>query len=125
MTTNITAQRIVSLRESRGLLQPDLARLAQIEQSYVSKLERGKAPNVSGIILARIARALGTSVDFLLGVSDDPAPRPIVNHPMLKDPLLQEFIAAWPDLDLKQRQAFVHLAKKAPVLKAKRERGEE
>jgi len=124
MTTNITAQRMVSLRESKGLLQPDLAELAQIEQSYVSKLERGKAPNVSGVILARIARALETSTDFLLGLTDTPAPIPSANHPSMQDPLFLEFADAWPYLELEDRRAFVHLAKKG-VIRAKRQRGEE
>jgi len=44
---------------------------------------------------------------------------------VMLDPLLQEFIAVWPSLELEHRQAFVLLAKKGVILKAKRQRGEE
>ena len=118
-------QRIISLRETKDLTQAELAELASIESSYISKLERGKAPNAAGIIVAKLARALETSTDYLLGLTDSPSPIPAANHPSMRDPLFLEFAEAWPDLDLKQRQAFVHLAKKGKILKAKRERGEE
>lgn len=107
MTDNITAQRITYLRELRGLLQPDLAQLAQIEQSYVSKLERGKAPNVSGVVLVRIARALETTVDFLLGNSDNPNPHPAPNHPILHDSYFPELAAAWSTFDKNAKKTLV------------------
>lgn len=122
--SQLVYQRIISLRETRDLTQAELAELADIESSYVSKLERGKAPNAAGIILAKLARALETSTDYLLGLTDNPAPVPSVNHPSMRDPLFLEFAAAWPWLELEDRQAFVHLAKKG-VMRAKRQRGEE
>lgn len=66
--------RIASLREYLGLDPGQLAYKAGIDTSYVHRLERGERPNVSGEILARVADALHTSVDYLLGRTGDSAP---------------------------------------------------
>lgn len=129
MTTNITARRIVALREKQGLLQPDLAQLAQIEQSYVSKLERGLAPNVSGVVLARIATALETTTDYLLGLSDDPNPRPAPNHASFATREFRQLAEAWAYLsdagmeaDLKILHGLaVHTKKRIQAIRAKEE----
>jgi transcriptional regulator with XRE-family HTH domain len=113
--TNATGTRIRSLRENKDLQQPDLAKLAKIEQSYVSKLERGLAPNVSGIILGRLALVLETTVDYLLGLTSDPTPRPVnQNHPALQDPDFREIMDLWPEFSVAIKQAtknlLVHVA---------------
>jgi len=105
--------RITSLREYKGLSQAEFAELVDIEQSYVSKLERGRAPNVSGIILARIASALETSVDYLLDRTDNPAAYPsTVNHPSMHDPRFQNLAALWPDLTEDGKKTLLHIARR-------------
>ena len=108
--SKLISSRITSLREYKGLSQAELAELAEIEQSYVSKLERGKAPNVAGIVLARIASVLETSVDYLLGRTDSPSPYPSTNHPLLKDPdfhrLMECYRIASPELRRAITDAF-------------------
>lgn len=54
---NIKKQRL-----SRGLSQRKLARLAEISNDYVSKIEQGKVENVGLVTLKKIATALGINV---------------------------------------------------------------
>jgi transcriptional regulator with XRE-family HTH domain len=117
--SKLLPQRIVAMREHRGLSQSDLAELAGIGQAYVSKLERGIAPNAAGIILGKLATALETSVDYLLGLTDNPAPRPSANHPALRDPAFRELADAWPDLVSEEREALAIFTRL--FLKARRE----
>jgi len=122
--SKLLPQRIVAMREHRGLSQSDLAKLAEIGQAYVSKLERGIAPNAAGIILGKLATALETSVDYLLGLSDDPNPRPTVNHPALRDPAFVELADAWLDLPPAAQDAMLNIIRIYLDLKAKKARGE-
>jgi transcriptional regulator with XRE-family HTH domain len=105
--SKLLPQRITSMREHRGLSQSELAELAGIGQAYVSKLERGMAPNAAGIVLGKLSTALETSVDYLLGLSDDPNPRPTANHPALHDPLFAELADAWPALSQAAKEALL------------------
>jgi len=105
--SKLLPQRITTMREHRGLSQSDLAEISGVGQAYISKLERDIAPNVAGIILGKLATALETSVDYLLGLSDNPAPKSPANHPALRDPGFAELADAWPDLDSEERNALV------------------
>ncbi|HHW36775.1 MAG TPA: helix-turn-helix domain-containing protein [Bacillales bacterium] len=57
--------RIKNLRESKGLSKNQLAKLAEISQSYISDLEAGKK-NPTIDILDRIAKALETPLTSLI-----------------------------------------------------------
>jgi len=59
-----------TLRLARGLTQPALAEKADIEQSYLSKLENGRS-RPSDEVLARLAQALETAPETLLSNGDD------------------------------------------------------
>jgi transcriptional regulator with XRE-family HTH domain len=48
--------------------------------------------------LTKLARALETTTDFLLGLSNDPNPRPLPNSPALLDPRLRSIVENWPHL---------------------------
>jgi len=52
----------------------ELAYLSGVSYDYIYKIRKGQAKNVSAIMLAKIANALDTSVDYLLGLTDDPTP---------------------------------------------------
>jgi transcriptional regulator with XRE-family HTH domain len=108
----LISARITSLREYKDLSQADFADLVGIEQSYVSKLERGRAPNVSGVVLARIASVLETSTDYLLNLTDNPAAVPTANHPAMHDPRFQDLAALWPDLTPDFKRIIVEFARK-------------
>lgn len=66
-----SAQRIKELRENRGLSQQDLAEIAGIPQTTLSRYERGI--EVSGENLIKLAHAFQVTADFLLGIEDDSA----------------------------------------------------
>lgn len=57
----------------RGLRPIDLSRLSGINSGQISKYLSGDAEPKAETILV-IAKTLGVSSDFLLGLSDDPAP---------------------------------------------------
>ena len=58
----------------------EVSALSDISPEYLWKLRNGKAPNVSAVIIARLAEALGVSADYLLGIERDdhglPVPEP-------------------------------------------------
>ena len=59
------ASPIQAFRECRGLTLKELSKLTNLSSSYLSEIERGrKAGSISA--LARIADALGTTVDALM-----------------------------------------------------------
>lgn len=65
------AERLREVRRSRGLTQAELARQAQVTVSYIARLEAaGSAPGVD--LLARLASALGVTVQELLPATPSP-----------------------------------------------------
>lgn len=83
----VTAERIRARREALDLSQDDLAELLGYSgKTAISKIERG----VNGVSSKRIrafASALRTSVAYLAGEVDDPAPG-IWETPLRDDPLV-------------------------------------
>lgn len=67
--------RMKDLRKSRRFSQVKMQMLTGIDQSDYSKIETGKR-NMSFEQCKRIALALGTSMDYLAGLTDEPAPYP-------------------------------------------------
>lgn len=59
---------LAKIRKQRGLTQKELAALAGIAQSYVSRLESGECPieKLSFDVAARLAAALGIHAEELL-----------------------------------------------------------
>ena len=68
-------RRIKDLREDHDLYQKDLAQYLQCTQVCYSNYETGKR-DIPTEILLRLADFYGTSVDYLLGRTDEPAPYP-------------------------------------------------
>lgn len=67
------ANRIRTLRRSRGISIEKLADAAGISAGYLSEVERGLS-EISGAKLARLAEQLGTTADYLLTGREDQAP---------------------------------------------------
>lgn len=65
--------RIRDLREDNDLKQSDLAAFLNITQAGYSLYELGKR-DIPTAILCRLAEFYQTSVDYLLGMTDDPRP---------------------------------------------------
>ena len=66
-------QRIRDMREDRDLPQRALAELLHVSQATYSRYESGGLDVPSSALIA-LARFYGTSVDYLLGLTDEPAP---------------------------------------------------
>lgn len=63
--------RIRDLREDHDLLQKDLAAFLQCTQVCYSNYENGKR-DIPTEVLIRLSEYYEVSVDYLLGLSDDP-----------------------------------------------------
>jgi transcriptional regulator with XRE-family HTH domain len=66
-------QRIKQLREKRGVSQRSLAKQAGVPQPVIQRFEAGSrnAEHMSVTYAKRIARTLGVSVDYLIGMYQD------------------------------------------------------
>lgn len=66
----IRPERLRQRRLELKLSQEEVSERAGINQSTISQLERGEQiPTVRSLVL--LAKVLGTSIDWLLGISDD------------------------------------------------------
>jgi len=68
-------QRIRDLREDHDLLQKDLAALLKCSQVCYSNYENGRR-DIPTEVLIRLSAFYKTSVDYLLGLTDEKAPYP-------------------------------------------------
>ena len=68
-------RRIKDLREDADLYQKDLAEYLQCSQVCYSHYEIGKR-DVPTDVLIKLARYYNTSVDYLLGLTDEKTPYP-------------------------------------------------
>ena len=59
--------RLRRLRRAKGWTQVDLAKKAGVTQAFISQLEAGKKGSPRVVPLMRIARALGVTVEKLVG----------------------------------------------------------
>ena len=64
-------RRLRDLREDRDLTQRALAELLHVSQATYSRYESGGLDIPSGALIA-LARFYHTSVDYILGLSDNP-----------------------------------------------------
>jgi transcriptional regulator with XRE-family HTH domain len=61
--------KIRELRQKRGYTLEKLAELTESSKSYIWELENKKPPRPSAEKLGAIARALGVTVDYLIGAA--------------------------------------------------------
>jgi len=71
--------RLKKLRKKRGFTQIKMQLLTGIDQSDYSKIENGKR-YLTFEQCRKIALALNTSMDYLAGLTDDPAPYPRIEE---------------------------------------------
>ena len=64
-------ERIKRLRTNRGLTQTELAQRSGVPQSLISRLEGQTRDNPSADVLKRLARTLGCTTDYLVGMYED------------------------------------------------------
>ena len=63
-------ERLLIVRRRREMTQRALAKAAGLNTNTISRLEQGDLKDLGGQAIASLARALGTSADFLLGLSE-------------------------------------------------------
>ena len=68
-------ERVMLMRRRRGLTQQDLAAMAQMSKTALNRLENG-LQSVYVERLATLARILGVSADYLLGLGQEVQPAP-------------------------------------------------
>jgi len=103
--------RVRSLREYKEWSQVDLAGESNLKRPHISLIENNeRTPGADS--LAKLAHALETTTDYLLGLSDDPNPRPVPNHPALRDPSFIDLANLWPHLSEHDRAYLLRLAKR-------------
>jgi len=114
--------RVRSLREHRDWSQEDLAGASELQRPHISLIENNeRTPGADS--LAKLARALQTSTDYLLGLTDNPAPTPVANHPSLRDPAFAELADAWPNLSPVIQESMLNVIRVFLQVKAEK-RGE-
>lgn len=64
-------ERIKRLRTNRGLTQTALAERSGVPQSLISRLEGKTRDNPSADVLRRLAKALGCTTDYLVGMYEE------------------------------------------------------
>ena len=68
---SIFAERLKKLRESKGYSQKELGSLSGVDASLISRYEQGeRTPTIDN--LTSLAKALGTTTDYLLGLTNNP-----------------------------------------------------
>lgn len=70
---DVVMNRIRDLRENKNLSQAEIAKVIKTSQQHYSKIESGKA-DIYGEKLKLLAEFYNVSVDYILGLSDEPKP---------------------------------------------------
>jgi len=68
---SLRTERLKEIREQQGLSQIELARLCGLGTNQINRYENGTT-EPSATYLAKIGRTLNVTVDYLLGLVDDP-----------------------------------------------------
>ena len=68
-------KRIYNLREAAGMSQQDIADALKIKRETISMWENGSRDLKTGYTV-ELAKLFSVSTDYLLGLTDDPAPKP-------------------------------------------------
>ena len=67
-------ERIAVLRRRQAMTQKELGTESEIHWNTIARLERGKLTDLPGKAIVRLAKALGTTADYLLGLSENDEP---------------------------------------------------
>lgn len=99
-TTSRLGERLLRLRKERGWSQPKLGEAVGTSGDIIGRYERGDmTPSVE--VARKLARALGVTVDYLVGDHDLPG--------ALKDPQMLDRWKSLEDLPSKDRDHILYL----------------
>lgn len=65
--------RLKNIREDKDLKQKEIAKILDVHQTTYSDYELGKL-NIPVSVLIKLSHFYGTSIDYLLGQTDNPIP---------------------------------------------------
>jgi transcriptional regulator with XRE-family HTH domain len=71
MTAMPIGQRVQQRRQRLGWTQEDLAHASKVRQATISRIEQGQRKNPGADVIRRLARALGVTSDWLIGMYED------------------------------------------------------
>ena len=71
--------RIKDLREDKEILQKDMSKILNTTQTNYSKYELGKI-NIPIDTLIKLAKFFNTSIDYLLGLTNETKPYPRIKN---------------------------------------------
>ena len=121
MTT--LGKRLLLSRRDLRLNQEELSEISGVSRQYISDIERGRAKNVGVEVVFALAKALGVSVEYLLGLTDVPLPEE--SESVLREDrvvyevgdareraLLQELVEVFQELDEEERRLLLDLARR-------------
>jgi transcriptional regulator with XRE-family HTH domain len=109
-------RRLRERREAAGLTQGEAAAAIGYGQQYISNLERGQNQPGVLVLVAKLARAYSTSVDYLLGLVDDPSPNAGAQWPAHG----RELIAVLERMSESRRVELLSIAETLAATEAKR-----
>jgi transcriptional regulator with XRE-family HTH domain len=64
-------ERIVLHRRRKGLTQEELAKAVGVNKMTIWRVENQDIKDLKGQVIARLARTLGVSADYLLGLAEN------------------------------------------------------
>jgi transcriptional regulator with XRE-family HTH domain len=65
-------QRVIAARSSQGWTRRELAKRAGLHEQHLANIERGNRHRIEAETIIKLARALGCTTDYLMGVADTP-----------------------------------------------------
>jgi len=92
--------RVMRLREKLRINQKQLAEASSITQATISRIESGHVKELRSQALRRLAEALGVTVDYLVGRTDELTPDDIVRS----DPDAQVIFRGYEKLSASARE---------------------
>lgn len=125
-----TGERIRERRKYRRWSLNKLAQLAGVSQGYLSDVENGKVASPSASVLIKLAAALETSVDYLLGRTDDPSPPSLSDVDIIRADMPLPPLG-WDELSEEEKEEVRDITRRfeetiiADILRKKKERGSE
>lgn len=108
--------RLLLSRRDLGWNQDQLEDQSGVSRGYISNIERGHTKNVGIEMIFALANALGVSVGYLLGITDDPL-KDLSEEELVPsssdrfDPLTSEFITIYQQLSDDKKGILLNLAR--------------
>lgn len=107
----IVGERVKTLRERKGFTLKELATKVKLSIGFIGDIEAGRG-KPSLVTLNKLAQALETTTDYLLGRTNDPTPPSKVDeekkslHSLLGDPAFTDLLMRVQDLTEEEKESL-------------------